>query len=450
MRIKQIHTQKGSTDIMNYGYVYDKVGNITRKTTEKGVSDYSYDRAYRLTGATHPTLTNETFSYDKVGNRLSTQASATPWTYNNADQLLTTPEATYQYNVNGHTKNVDYTDTALPDMAYSYDARERLKRVLKTDDGSEIQSNRYDYNNRRLVKTTTNATTYFLYSSKGLEAEYDTGGSLVQGYLFGANSYSTNPILTYKKNGANLEYHFYHNDHLFTPQRLTDSIGVLSWSADYSAFGETTITKETITNNLRFPGQYYDKDIKLAQNYFRDYSAELGRYVESDPIGLNGDFNFYNYSESNSIVFVDSFGLATEGLLATCPAGGLLNPICDVGILINGCKWTAIAMGVYGVYSISNELTKEQRREKGKERQAYKKRCDEPNPNLRGGNLSLCELAKWKVNRAKDCINMRKAFNRKWGSDPGHDEQVAQKIRELNKALKEVELYCSEDCKGCN
>ncbi len=148
MRIKQIHTQKGSTDIMNYGYVYDKVGNITRKTTEKGVSNYRYDKAYRLTGATHPTLTNETFSYDKVGNRLSTQASATPWTYNNADQLLTTPEATYQYNANGHTKSVDYTDTALPDMAYSYDAKERLKRVLKTDDGSQIQSNRYDYNNR--------------------------------------------------------------------------------------------------------------------------------------------------------------------------------------------------------------------------------------------------------------------------------------------------------------
>ncbi len=83
---------------------------------------------YDDTGATHPTLTNETFSYDKVGNRLSTQASATPWTYNTSDQLLTTPEATYQYNANGHTKNVDYTDTALPDMAYSYDARNYCQR----------------------------------------------------------------------------------------------------------------------------------------------------------------------------------------------------------------------------------------------------------------------------------------------------------------------------------
>ncbi len=207
-------------------------------------------------------------------------------------------------------------------MAYSYDARERLTRVLKTDDGSQIQSNRYDYNNRRLVKTTASGTTYFLYSAKGLIAEYDTGGSLVQGYLFGANSYSTNPILTYKKNGANLEYHYYHNDHLFTPQRLTDSTGTLSWSADYSAFGETTITKESIVNNLRFPGQYYDKDIKLAQNYFRDYSAELGRYVETDPIGFDGGVNFYGYALQHPNHYIDYNGKNLAG--AAVVVGGIV------------------------------------------------------------------------------------------------------------------------------
>ncbi len=47
-----------------------------------------------------------------------------------------------------------------------------------------------------------------------------------------------------------------------------------------------------------FPA-YYGADIKLAQNYYRDYSAELGRYVESDPIGLDGGVNFYSYVEQN-------------------------------------------------------------------------------------------------------------------------------------------------------
>ncbi len=62
MRIKQIHTQKGTTDIMNYGYIYDKVGNIMQKTTEYGNYQYAYDKAYRLKSAINPTLDNE--SYD--------------------------------------------------------------------------------------------------------------------------------------------------------------------------------------------------------------------------------------------------------------------------------------------------------------------------------------------------------------------------------------------------
>jgi uncharacterized protein RhaS with RHS repeats len=48
-----------------------------------------------------------------------------------------------------------------------------------------------------------------------------------------------------------------HNDHLATPQKMTDSSGTVVWSADYKPFGEATITVSTITNNLRFPGQYY-------------------------------------------------------------------------------------------------------------------------------------------------------------------------------------------------
>ncbi len=313
---------------------------------------------YDETGATHPTLTNETFSYDKVGNRLSTQASATPWTYNNADQLLTTPEATYLYNANGHTKSVDYTDTALPDMAYSYDARERLKRVLKTDDGSQIQSNRYDYNNRRLVKTTASGSVYFLYSVYGLEAEFNAGGDLIQGYLFGSNIYSTSPILTYKLNSSNgLDYHYYHNDHLFTPQRLTDNTGTLSWSADYSAFGETTITKEIITNNLRFPGQYYDVDIKLAQNYFRDYSAKLGRYMQSDFIGIRGGINIYGYAFNNTNLYIDPEGrfFFVGGIIGGI-AGGINALINDEDFFWGAVKGAASGVIGAGIGSLGGIL----------------------------------------------------------------------------------------------
>ena len=100
-----------------------------------------------------------------------------------------------------------------------------------------------------------------------------------------------------------------HNDHLATPQKMTSSNGTVVWSADYKPFGEATITVSTITNNLRFPGQYFDAETGLNYNYFRDYNPIIGRYVERDPVGLKGGINLYAYVRSNPILFVDLLGL---------------------------------------------------------------------------------------------------------------------------------------------
>lgn len=59
-------------------------------------------------------------------------------------------------------------------------------------------------------------------------------------------------------------------------------MGTVVWSADYKPFGEATITVSTITNNLRFPGQYYDAETGLNYNLNRDYNPALGRYIEAD------------------------------------------------------------------------------------------------------------------------------------------------------------------------
>jgi len=63
---------------------------------------------------------------------------------------------------------------------------------------------------------------------------------------------------------------------------------------------------------LRFPGQYRDSESGLHYNYFRDYEAGSGRYVQSDPIGIKGGIASFSYAASSPLMLFDSDGLAPK------------------------------------------------------------------------------------------------------------------------------------------
>jgi RHS repeat-associated protein len=103
---------------------------------------------------------------------------------------------------------------------------------------------------------------------------------------------------------------FFHNDHLGTPQLMTNQDQQTVWQGDYLPFGDVSPHIAQVENPIRFPGQYFDGESGTYYNYFRDYDVGVGRYLQSDPIGLNGGLNTYGYVGGNPLIYTDPYGLA--------------------------------------------------------------------------------------------------------------------------------------------
>jgi len=124
-------------------------------------------------------------------------------------------------------------------------------------------------------------------------------------------------------NAAEAKLYYIHVDHLNTPRLIADRSGNTVWRWDQrepfgndAPNGDPNNTGSVFDFPLRFPGQYFDKEINLAYNFYRDFDSGIGRYVQSDLIGLAGGINTYAYVNSRPLDGKDFFGLAR-----TCGTG---------------------------------------------------------------------------------------------------------------------------------
>jgi RHS repeat-associated protein len=171
---------------------------------------------------------------------------------------------------------------------------------------------------QRVKKSGPLGTVYFVYDEAGhLIGEYDANGDMIQEIVWMGET----PIATMRWSSCGLAIFYIHTDHLNTPRRITKrSEPTIVWRWDSDPFGSTPANENPDNNgtlfvfNLRFPGQYFDAETGLHYNYFRDYDPVTGRYVESDPIGLRGGLNTFEYVGANPIFFNDPLGLAIGDL----------------------------------------------------------------------------------------------------------------------------------------
>ncbi|MBB3121771.1 RHS repeat domain-containing protein [Pseudoduganella violacea] len=191
--------------------------------------------------------------------------------------------------------------------SFSYDARGRLV-AADTAIGRVV----YLINSvgERVQKRTPNAPTVFHYGMQGKLLAESNGETFLE-YVYLNDIPVARLFSTPSAQGEKDATLYIHVDHLGTPRLLSSAAGIAVWLWDADAFGSQPPRSLLSADNefkLRFPGQYSDRETTLNYNYYRDYDPQTGRYLQSDPIGLNGGLNTYGYVEGNPHSKVDPTG----------------------------------------------------------------------------------------------------------------------------------------------
>ena len=301
---------------------------------DQAVTATTFSTHYAIGTATSSSTqwTTNDFGYDANGNRLTLDDGTT---VTNFDYQASTNKLT---SIGGQTVLRDASGNRTADVGgtrtYAYNDANRLSGVL--DGGVSTATYVHNALGQRTKKTVGGADVIYLYDLGGnLIAEHDATGAVIRDYIW-MNGVPVAQI------DAGEVFSYLHVDHLGTPRLATDNSQAVVWRWDSDAFGTSLPNEDPDGNgtgttvNLRFPGQYFDGETGFHYNYYRTYDPSTGRYVESDPIGLNGGMNTFGYVGANPLIYVDRLGL--DSLLFD---GSKVTHINDEGNAIR--TWPAVS-----------------------------------------------------------------------------------------------------------
>jgi RHS repeat-associated protein len=271
---------------------------------------FGYDATGQITGAVQPHNT-EHFSWDPAGNQtdkpgqlvwhnLLQRLKGARWTYDGFGRMTwrkTGPDAVEQH--------------------YRYDDEQRIAEVRFSGHKEFSRAEyRYDALGRRTHKILhrhhkPEETISFLWSGLRMVGESSTlTPDRNTQYLYSEGSWE--PLARVDSIGEQADIFWYHTELNGLPERMTNEEGEVVWRGRFSTWGmtgqESSSGFQSVPQNLRFQGQYLDRETGLHYNLFRYYDPVGGRFTQPDPIGLMGGLNEYAYAP-NPLNWVDPLGL---------------------------------------------------------------------------------------------------------------------------------------------
>jgi RHS repeat-associated protein len=304
---------------------YDNAFRIT-SIADTGITTDSwtvnYDTLDRITGATE-SIGSYGWTYDADGNwTAQTEANASAMTISPTSNQITGTTCwltrTYAYDAAGNT--LSYSN-----MAFAYNQRGRMSSATV---GTTTSNYIYSALGQMIKKTVGSTTTLLMYDEAGhLLGEYSSAGALIQETVWMGDI----PVGTLRPNGSTVSIYYVETDQINAVRKVTrPSDNGLMWHWNAYPFGlgspnENPAGLGGFIYNLRFPGQYFQAETGLYYNNFRDYDYSTGKYLESDPTGLQAGVNTYAYVGSNPLSYLDPFGLDETHVINTSGGRSVLD-----------------------------------------------------------------------------------------------------------------------------
>ena len=255
---------------------------------------------------------NETFAYDAAANLLDGPAQSAGLVVHN--KLLTYQDKRYRYDAFG--RMIEKISSHRGRQRFAYDAEHRLIEVRNQGPhGEDVVRMTYDPLGRRIEKTQHDTHGFPLgevrFHWDGMRLLQEQRHTRTSLYLYSDDGYE--PLARIDGSGDLQKVRYYHNNVNGLPEQLTETDGHPVWQAQYRIWGNTSAESREAyyieEQNLRFQGQYLDRETGLHYNTLRFYDPDIGRFTTPDPIGLAGGLNFYAYAP-NPLTWLDPLGLA--------------------------------------------------------------------------------------------------------------------------------------------